>query len=290
MSHRVGSRGRIGTAIWDWFRTRSVGTSASRTNEQRSRPHALMEHSTNGCNGYHRTDRDRLESNSTLLHARFRVPTVDQYHMMAPLGFSQRKTDRQRHPQSSLLCSLDMRCPLALFFSFLIVLALLEVTVSGSVTYSEAKVTSNSTLRMRIGTTTSSNIWIQQAAVSYGTFRPEIRLDVFTSLTVGSVNAPRVALAQLQRGDTDVAFLPMTPTPAELQQSPDLLFLPFWATAFTIVYNLPTSEVGSELILSLPVLGRIYLGNITRSKEDMPCSTCATTVEEVRKDACSCLC
>jgi ABC-type phosphate transport system substrate-binding protein len=131
--------------------------------------------------------------------------------------------------------------------------------------YEHGHVMLDPSLRIRVGVTGSSKLWLAKATQAYGMRRSDVAFDIITSTISTTAAATRVALAQLLRGETDVAFLPMTLTAAERKAGPDLLYLPFWATAFAPIYNLPTTEVGNDLILTLPVLAQIFVGNITKS-------------------------
>jgi ABC-type phosphate transport system substrate-binding protein len=137
--------------------------------------------------------------------------------------------------------------------------------VDASLHYDHGKLTRDASIHIRVGATGSSNLWLAKAAQAYGMRREDVEIEIDTAFATSTATSTRVALKQLQRGESDVAFLPMTPTAAEKQAAPDLLYLPFWATAFAPVYNLPTSEVGDDLVLSLPVLAKIFMGNITKS-------------------------
>lgn len=108
----------------------------------------------------------------------------------------------------------------------------------------------------------------KKIANQYSFFRQDMKVEVvqYQSPRIvdpSTVSGVQQSYAAIQRGEADVAFLPYLPTPAEQAATPDLLYLPYWAVAGGPIYNLPT--VTGELILSTTVLGRIFMGNITRS-------------------------
>jgi ABC-type phosphate transport system substrate-binding protein len=204
----------------------------------------------------HLDTEQRHTAGSTVIERQPHEPTMQPPHPFMPSPTCKRLRHQSMRSVAAVL-------PVIL----LLLLSLLSrplLVSSASASYSHGHLTRDATIRLRLGATGSSDLWLAAAAQAYMMRRADVDVTVVSSQATPTTPSARVALGLLERAVTDAAFLPMTPTPAERKQAPDLMYLPFWATAFAPIYNLPTAEVGNDLVLSLPVLAKIFMGNITK--------------------------
>ena len=109
----------------------------------------------------------------------------------------------------------------------------------------------------------SSEFLIQKAADEYSLFHDDIDISALIFNPSNTTSAPRLAWESLRRGEGDVALIPFAPTEAEKEATPDLLYLPFWATGFGPIFNVPEAN-GQSIVLNLLLIARIFTGNVTR--------------------------
>ena len=107
----------------------------------------------------------------------------------------------------------------------------------------------------------ASNGFLGSAVDTYTILRgSSVKLQPITFTSINAQAGSQTAWEAVRDGAVDAALIPFSPTPAQLQEAPDLLYQVFYSVAFAPIFNLP--EVYTNLVLTLPTLAKIYTGQV----------------------------
>ena len=109
---------------------------------------------------------------------------------------------------------------------------------------------------LRIATTPSHLSFLTRVSQRYSIMRPEIDIQLVATQTSDD------AFEQIATGAVDLAISSLIPTDGDKARAPDIVHLPLWAYAYAPVTNVPAMN-GRRLLLSLPVLCSIFIGDVT---------------------------
>jgi len=111
-------------------------------------------------------------------------------------------------------------------------------------------------ITLRFSTTHSSSLLLTKMGLQYRITRPDVRVQTM------QMPLSAQAFGELADGRVDAALTSLLPTADDQRRAPDVVHLPLWAYAFVPITHV--AEAGAvPLLLDVPVLCRIFSGNVT---------------------------